>query len=1133
MKKISTVLVVVLSLFFSLPIHSEYKARSYQNLNNSNIAYTIYIPGKKVADGWQPAKIYNIPYVGSEDYLHNAIHIKTKTRISFDKNTNAIYSSTLMVDLNELGIVKVRAPFTKTGDDTPLNTEPYGIDRILEIYFDSGMNPYDVCRKLMDNPEVEYASPVFVYHTNYTPNDPSISKQWFIKNIKMKEAWDISKGSEDVVIGIVDSGTDWKHVDLADNIWTNPNEIPGNGIDDDHNGKIDDIRGWDLVGNVSASQINMGQWKEDNDPTNPGTTMDNKHGTHVGGCSSAATDNKIGIAGTGFKTKIMPVKCATDQNIRGIYRGYEGITYAANNGADVINCSWSGPGYSPVGQDIINNAVAKGAVVVVAAGNDGHTIDNGSNFPAAYENVVCVGATRSNNRKAGFSNWGLLTTVYAPGQSIYSTMPKNTYANESGTSMASPITAGVAALIKAVHSDWTPKQIYHQLRSTCDNVVNTNPDLRPYYYGRINAYNALNYNHQGGPNIPGIEISNIVIGKGEALTNYDPVIVILDVSNFLASASNVVLNIAPQNNYIGVNTKTINVGTLGQMQTKKVSLALQLLTNNPWYVGYANIIVTIKATGYTNYQLVKIPVKIQSNNKYTILGTLPEIYIPQWMSAVAPKRDVVWAVGYGGLFGNNGGFFKAVGSSTTGKGISSEYAFCIDAIDENTAWVGTNKTNGTSANIRKTVNGGGNWSAVSVSTITGFINTIHFYNEQKGVFLGDQKNNKWGIGLTSNSGQSWKQPSIMPPPLKDEQGLAGCGAYVGSSIWFGTNKGRVIVSRDEGKTWNATQIPNAGQVWLVAIMDDKNGLAVYSDTGSTNKLLATTTNGGYSWNKNKYDFSKNLLNPVYFYTNPKAGSIYMLCSGGEIYSTKDNGTTWKPVLSMFHGSTTIGAASDIPISKMQMWDIGTTSGKLEFSYMPVDVVKKIELVSADSIDFDSVLVDKFRLRAASLQNNGNVPIQITPEIIPDAGVGPNEFTINAFNNDIVDPGNTISVRVKFVPQEVGLRTAVLKINADADPSEIFVHLKGIGKEQIIESVINELPDNIIVAPNPSNNFINIKLNNWKFDNILMIDVNGRLVKTFALHNNSQLDISSVNTGIYYLIFQSQKKSFYKKIIISR
>ncbi len=1131
--KIKILLFVLVVFFTAFPLRSEYKAISTNTTGGYPVAYTIYIPGEKVENGWTLAKIIQVPYLDEDDYFPNLIYVKTKSKTVINKTTNSIYSSTLMTDLNDLGIKQVRLPFAGPEGDSPLSSEPFGVDRILEIRYDNDVDPYDVCRRLIENPEVEYAVPVFKRYSTYTPNDPKIGSQWAINNIKLKDAWDITKGSEEVVVAIVDSGTDWKHVDLSDNIWINPGEIPDNNIDDDKNGKIDDVRGWDFVGNIGMSEIGSGQWKEDNDPRNTGTTSNNTHGTHVAGCAAATTDNKTGIAAPGFKAKILPVKCATDQHIRGIYRGYEGITYAANLGADIINCSWSGPGYSPAEQDVINNAVAKGSVVIVAAGNDGSLIDNGGHFPAAYNNVVCVGASRSNNRRASFSNWGILTSVYAPGASILSTMPNNKYSSQSGTSMASPVTAGVAALVKAVHPDWTPKQIAHQIRSTSDDVVSTSPDLRPYFYGRINAHKAVDYNRPGGPTIPGIAISNIIIGNHDALTDYDPAIVVFDVTNYLAQAHNVVLTIEPQNNFIGVNTNTINVGTLNQMQTKQVSISVELLETNPWYVGYASVIVKIEATDYTDYQLVKIPVKITSKNRYSSIGSMPDVYVPQWMAASSPAQSNLWAVGFGGLFGNNGGFLRVFGANTSARALSSEYAYCVYASDANTAWIGTAARNGTSATIRKTTNAGVQWQAVPVSTITTFLNAIHFYNESKGVFLGDPKNGKWGIGITNNGGQTWSHPQTMPPPLADEAGLAGCASFVGSAIWFGTNKGRIIRSTNEGRTWNATQIEDAEQIWAVAILDDKNGLAVYSEAGSEDKFIASTTNGGSTWQKNKYDFTKNKLNPIHFYTSPIAGRIFMLCSNGEIFSTKSNGATWEPVLSMYHGATDIGAAVDYPVSKMRFWDIGQSIGFLDFTYIPANIVKTIELISDTIINFDTVTVNKFRLRAATIKNTGNVPIKITPSVVPDAGIGADEFTISAFNNDTVEPDKTLSVRVKFIPAQPGQRTAVLKINSDAEPNEISVNLIGVGQEPVSVSEFDDLPDEIIIAPNPADNEFTLTGNKVLYSGIRIIDLNGNTVKSFNNTTARKYDISDLPTGTYFIVLTVEHKNYLRKLTVIR
>lgn len=1127
---IAIILLVNIIVLLSRP---SYEQESSTKTNT--IAYTIKVPGEKTDGGWTPAKFINIPRVSSEHYLPNVFYLKTKTAPTFDKKANYVLSSNLMSMLSNLHVRSMRSPFAFSGGDSPLRPEPYGLERIIEVYYNNDIDPYDVCAEFINSPDVEYAVPVFIHQTyDYTPNDPRLNNQWYINNIQLRKAWDISKGSEDVIIAIVDSGTDWMHEDLADNIWINKAEIADNGIDDDGNGKVDDIRGWDLVGNINQNQIIAGQWQENNNPRNPGTSSNNTHGTHVAGCASAVTDNGKGIAGPGFKTKLMPVKCATDQNIRGIYRGYEGITYAANTGAHIINCSWGGPGYSPVGQDVINAAVAKGSLVVVAAGNSYTNIDNGEQYPAAYDNVVCVGATSSNNRKANFSCWGIVTTVYAPGQGILATMPNNTYQNSDGTSMASPITAGVAGLIKAINKDWTPKQILHQLRSTSDNVVTTDPNLRPYYYGRLNAYNAVRYNREGGPGIPGIEVTKLVMPSGDMLTNYDPVVVRMEVTNFLAASGNVTAKIQPLNNFISISTPSVQMGSIGKGQTKNIDLALQLLNNNPWYEGYASILVTFESSNYTNYQLVKIPVSIKSNNRYSLVTTIPEVYIPEWMGAVSPNSSLIWMVGYGGMFGNNGGFYKLNGPSASGNAISTEYAFCVDALDATTAWIGTGTVSNTSATVRKTVNGGANWTPTVITPITTFINSIHFYDAQNGVFLGDPKSNKWGIGLSTDGGGTWTQPASMPAPLAEESGLVGCAAYSGTNIWFGTNKGRVIMSKNSGNSWNATEITGAGQIWNVAMMDDKNGLAVYSDIDETDKIIATTSNSGLTWNKNQYNLTLNRLNPIYFYTNLDAGRIYMLCSGGQVYSTKSNGRTWDAVLSKYHGNSRIGAAALVPTSKMRIWDIEEQIGYLDFSYIPANVINKIELQTSATENYDTVSVGTFRLKTASVKNTGNVPILVTPEIVPDAGTEPDEFRLYAFSNGDMEPESELGIRVRFTPASVGFKSATLNIRSNAEPGNIKVTLLGYGGEPVSVEQSDELPDDISVSPNPAGDYLFLSGNDMSFDRIDIINISGEIVKSIDLKGKLDvIDIRDIPAGTYYIILNKSNKTYYKKISVIR
>ncbi|HID86348.1 MAG TPA: peptidase S8 [Anaerolineae bacterium] len=324
------------------------------------------------------------------------------------------------------------------------------------------------------DPRVEYAEPDSIAQPAYEPDDPYYSDgtQWGPQKIYAPQAWDLSKGDSSVVIAVVDWGVDLQHPDLATEMWTNPGEIADNGVDDDGNGYVDDVYGWDFA-------------NDDNDPQD-----DYGHGTHVGGIIAAATDNGVGIAGVAFDSRIMAVKVGDGATGTARYsRIAKGIIYAADNGAKVINLSLGGYAYSSYLESAVNHAWDAGCVLVGAAGND-----NLSDlfYPAAYENVIGVSATDQNDAKASWSNYGSYISVAAPGVSIYSTYwnDGSTYAHMSGTSMAAPHVAGLAALLFAQDGTRTNATVRSLIESSADDLGDAGWD--PYYgYGRINAYQAL------------------------------------------------------------------------------------------------------------------------------------------------------------------------------------------------------------------------------------------------------------------------------------------------------------------------------------------------------------------------------------------------------------------------------------------------------------------------------------------------------------------------------------------------------------------------------------------------------------------------------------------------------------------
>jgi serine protease len=272
----------------------------------------------------------NIIKDGDVYYFADRIIIKYKSETkSLGKSIDPFFS--------KYNIESKSPTFVKSQKET--NQKGVELDNIYTLKFSSPYNPIYLAKEILKNKNIEWAEPHYLYELAYDPNDPVYNdtdtlKVEHLDLIKANSAWDINKGSEDVIIAIVDTGVDWLHEDLAANIWVNSDEIENNGIDDDENGFIDDIRGWDFGGENGTA---------DNDPNEDRAD----HGTHVAGLSSAVTDNGIGIASIGFKTKIMPVKTSrndlrNDLGTALIAYGYEGIKYAADNGADIINCSWGG-----------------------------------------------------------------------------------------------------------------------------------------------------------------------------------------------------------------------------------------------------------------------------------------------------------------------------------------------------------------------------------------------------------------------------------------------------------------------------------------------------------------------------------------------------------------------------------------------------------------------------------------------------------------------------------------------------------------------------------------------------------------------------------------------------------------------
>ncbi len=341
-----------------------------------------------------------------------------------------------------------------------------------------GLDVFAAMKMLEGRRGILWSSPNF-YHDGdpreIVPNDPLYASQYHHPLMKNNLAWDITLGSSSIIIGVTDDGVELTHEDLAPNIWINTGEIPNNGIDDDGNGYIDDVNGWDFASN-------------DNNP-NPNVPSDD-HGTHVAGIAAGRTNNGIGIAGVAGQSTIMPLQFYRPSVPWTAAMINETFTYAADNGAKIVNTSYNIDGWvgNPVFTAGLQYLYDAGVLHLNSAGNNNQLNPSRQ----AFQQTLLVASTDAGDVKSSFSNYGTGIDVSAPGGVIYSTVTNNTYGTESGTSMATPNAAGVAALIWSANPTWTRDQVAAQLLATADNIDAQNPNFIGLLgTGRVNSYAAL------------------------------------------------------------------------------------------------------------------------------------------------------------------------------------------------------------------------------------------------------------------------------------------------------------------------------------------------------------------------------------------------------------------------------------------------------------------------------------------------------------------------------------------------------------------------------------------------------------------------------------------------------------------
>ncbi len=438
-------------------------------------------------------------------FRRGMIHIKLRAEVQLSpllKSGNTLGLASLDRRFSQYDIRQVEKTFIHrpipTGSNLP------DLTRIYTIYFPEEKDVERMAREFALDPSVEYAEPVILDRVFAMPDDSLYSSQYFFELIRAEEAWNVHRGESGdsvIVIGIVDLGVDWHHPDLIDNLYRNLGEDadgdgrvleyidsvwvfdPGdiNSIDDDGNGYADDFIGWNFCASHDWDAL------PSNDPDDP-----QGHGTHVAGVAAGVTDNGKGISSISWNVKFLPTAHAiylTEYDDYFMLDAYQGMVYLAENGADIINCSYGSSSESQVAKEALDYAAGLGSMVVASAGNEG---SSSPQFPAAFLKAISVGGTNRDNQRIYFSNYGITVDINAPGTNILSSIPDGLYRSLSGTSMASPIVAGLLGLMKSRHPDWENRRLLARLLATAINIDSLNINYADQLgYGLIDAFRAI------------------------------------------------------------------------------------------------------------------------------------------------------------------------------------------------------------------------------------------------------------------------------------------------------------------------------------------------------------------------------------------------------------------------------------------------------------------------------------------------------------------------------------------------------------------------------------------------------------------------------------------------------------------
>lgn len=1009
------------------------------------------------------------------------IYFKVRDNVTLPYNTVNGASdiekiSFVNVLVEKYGITSLANPFYNIKDEK--------LQKTYLLVFSEYSKIDELLGELSANPEIEYAEKLPVFKLFYEPNDPyygtvgtwlTANAKWHLDRIQADSAWNYNQGSGNIKVAVLDNGIWINHPDLVNKI-------------------------------VAAVDIADG----DNDPTPPTDDMTWSHGTHTSGLVGAETNNNVGVASIGFNTGLMAVKVGRDLD-GALIAGYEGILWAADNGADVISMSWGTTQYYQTMQNIVNYAYNKGCVMVAAAGNDGNEVIQ---YPAGLHHVISVASTDESDELSSFSCYGTWIDVCGPGGAADGNMGmfnllSTTYSDAltaslwgisgkydvmSGTSMSCPVVAGLCGLMLGSDSTLTPEKLENILKLSCDNIDAQNSgNIGKLGAGRVNAFKAV----------------KMTIDSIKTL-----------VADFTASETVILMNGS-------INFADMSTGTPTTWEWSfPGGNPTTSLDQNPTGIVYdipGIYPVTLTVSDGTN-------TNTETKTNFIIVKNLPSsVWIPQATAFATQYRgirnisivspDVVWASAYDGS-----GMGAVVleftktsdGGATWTPGVVTGVPSGLDiselfAINKDTAWLALwgNTTGGNA--IFKTVDGGITWTPQTTAQFSGseaFPNTVYFWDANNGICLGDPNGEYFEIYTTNDGGENWiRVPQAnIPAPVSGEYSYNGGKDYcvVGNTIWFGTNKGNVFKSVDKGLNW--TSAPTGlNEVNNITFSDENNGIVEYKvyNTGTgllTTFLMKKTSDGGATW---------QTLTPQ-----------------GDIYKSDIDAVPGKPGMYV-----SIGSFQDL--------DWCGSSFSLDYGHTWTEIDDSVQYTCVKFFDFNTGWAGGFNQSQTSegiwkwmglLQDS----VVIYPEFIADhvdilvgGSVNFTDLSLGDINSwQWTFTGGTPASSGDQHPQNIVYNTAgdyeVTLVCSNSDTlvtktKTAYIHVTD--GASINENIVY---DNVVVYPNPATDKIYIATA-CQPEQIRIYDMTGKLIwdNSETTEKITSLNISNWADGIYMIEVQSR------------